>query len=202
MSRRVLITLGLLLALAVTAAFLAPRVVLAPHNFSQHPGFDDYFKANPPATEVPSAQDRALLRKHRPHFFVSANSRRPIDFYADYIAHGKLRKADGTLISDAVTPELLNEHKDDPSVVFTHVLPQRSDEALPVVFGRVDRASIDLGEGALPLTFLTYHAVFRHSGLPAGLPAWQDWLLSWIADPQDWPPTRPLHASHDRSGRT
>jgi hypothetical protein len=36
------------------------------------------------------------------------------------------------------------------------------------------------------LTFLTYHLVFRSSGLPAGVPGWQALGLSLIADLDDW----------------
>ncbi len=187
MLRRVLITLGLLMALAATAAFLAPKLMMARHSFSQHPGFDGYFRANPPATELPSAQDQDLLRRHRPHIFASANSAPPIDFYADYIAHGELRRGNGTLIGASVTPQLLNAHKTDPGVVFTHIPPpQETATTHPVVYGRIDRATFDLGSGPEPLTLLTYNLVFRHSGLPAGLPAWQAWPLSWIADLDDW----------------
>ena len=154
-------------------------------NFSQYPGFAAYFKANPPSLHLPSLADQELLNKHRPRFFLSAGQEGPIDFYKDYIANGTLRSRDGQIISANVTREVLNAHKNDPSVVFEHS-PPRDRKASPVIFARMERSVLDLGEGSQPYAFLSYHAVFRQSGLPAGMRFWQAAPLSLIADLADW----------------
>ena len=110
----------------------------------------------------------------------------PIDFYRDYIAQGELRDGGGALISAAVTPEVLNAWKSDPAVVFTHRpggMPPRAR-----IYGRIERGELELPgcAAALTVTFLTYNLVFRHSGLPMGLPAWQAALLAPVADLDDW----------------
>ena len=139
------------------------------HNFSQYPGFAEYFAANPPADSTPGLSDQALLEKHRPRLFVPNGHAGPIDFYRDYIAHGVLRDAGGTVISDRVTPDRLNSHKDDPGIEFIHHPPSGGPSPSPVMFARIERAPVDLGDGPAQFTFLTYHAVFAQSGLPAGL---------------------------------
>ena len=46
---------------------------------------------------------------------------------------------------------------------------------------------MQLGEAALrEFTFLTYHAVFRHSGLAAGTSGWQTLLANLFGDLDDW----------------
>ncbi|MGH8531051.1 MAG: hypothetical protein ACRETN_14605, partial [Nevskiales bacterium] len=53
----------------------------------------------------------------------------------------------------------------------------------PLVLGRVDREPLlELGE----YRFLTYHFVFRHSGLAAGLHWWQSLGAVLGGDPEDW----------------
>ncbi len=58
------------------------------------------------------------------------------------------------------------------------------------VYGRVDRETVsfptDAGPVAEPFTFLTYHVVFRVSGLPAALPAWKALLLRLAGSLDDW----------------
>ncbi len=157
-------------------------------NFSQYPGFSDYFAANPPAATPAGAADRALLVRHRPRFYLPPGHAGLISFYDDYVAQGYLLDGDGARISGQVDRALLNRHKDDPRIVFVHEPGTRAARA--VVFGRVDRvtAPFPAADGARSetLTFLTYHAVFRHSGLPAGVPGWQAAALELIADPDDW----------------
>src|ERR671913_627720 len=90
-------------------------------SFSQYPGFADYFAAHPPAATVPSPADQALLARHRPRFFKAEGEPGPTDFYADYIAHGRLTDGDGRPVAEGgVTPEILNAHKDDPGAAFVH----------------------------------------------------------------------------------
>jgi hypothetical protein len=55
-------------------------------NFSQYPGFAEYFSANPPSHDLPSLNDRQLLRRFKPRFMIANGQAKPIDFYRDYIA--------------------------------------------------------------------------------------------------------------------
>ena len=182
-ARTSFILLCLLLVLSTGGAEAASR------NFSQYPGFAEWYAANPPSDALPSAGDQALLAKHRPRFFLRAGQTGFIDFYRSYIAHGALRSEAGTLISDAVTPELLNAHKDNPSVIFTHK-PAAGGAAdvseASKVYGRIGRAELTWLGKAQALTFLTYNAVFAHSGLTSGLLGWQKIGLGLLGDLADW----------------
>ncbi|MGQ0484018.1 MAG: hypothetical protein ACT4SY_01500 [Hyphomicrobiales bacterium] len=142
-------------------------------NFSQHPGFAEYFARNPPSDAPPSTAGQDLLRKHRPRFFVGEGEEGPIGFYDDYIAHGTL---EGSAVIAAVTRAALNAHKDDPRAVFSHRAAVKPPE--PAIFGRIDRTA--------DFTVLTYHAVFRKSGLPAGMSWWQWAGLNLVGDTRDW----------------
>ncbi len=155
-------------------------------NFSQNPGFADWYAAHPPSAQLPTAAEQALLERYRPRVFLPAGNEGPIDFYRDYVAEGQLFDGTGRLVSAAVTPALLNAHKQDPKAVFVHV-PGRAAPR-PVIYGRIDRADLELPGCAapVPVTFLTYNLVFRHSGLPAGLPAWQRVVLELVGDLDDW----------------
>jgi hypothetical protein len=155
-------------------------------NFSQYPGFAEWYAANPPEDASPDASERALLERYRPRVFLPAGHEGPIDFYRDYVAAGRLYDAHDEQISAEVTQGLLNARKADPQVVFVHEptgAPPR-----PVIYGRIDRAelAVPVCHAPLPVTFLTYHLVFRHSGLPAGLPWWQEAALSIAGDLTDW----------------
>jgi hypothetical protein len=154
-------------------------------NFSQHPGFAEWYAANPPEDALPNPNERALLERYRPRVFLPQRHEGPIDFYRDYVA-GRLYDGRGQLISADVTPGVLNAHKADPQVVFVH--EPSGAPAQPVMYGRIDRAELALPEcsAPLPVTFLTYHLVFRHSGLPVGLPWWQEAALGAAADLADW----------------
>ena len=147
--------------------------------FARHPGFARWFAAHPPSPVPPAPADRALLRAHRPVLHVPDGASGPIDFYDDYVAHGTLY-ADGGSWS-GIDRARLAAHADDPAAVFVHRPPGRSPR--PVAYGRVDRSALaPFGE----ITLLTWHFVFRHSGLPAGLPAWQEALARVFGDPEDW----------------
>ncbi|MGH6945673.1 MAG: hypothetical protein ACREH6_15830, partial [Geminicoccaceae bacterium] len=155
-------------------------------NFSQHPGFAEWYAAHPPSEALPGADDRALLTRYQPRIFLSAGANGPIDFYRDYIAHGRLYEGAGRLISAEVTREILNRHKHDPHVEFEH--EASGAPVHRVIYGRIDRDQLRLPgcEHPLPVTFLTYNLVFRSSGVPAGLPGWQDALLGLFIDLDDW----------------
>ncbi|MDX1527343.1 MAG: hypothetical protein R3337_01875 [Gammaproteobacteria bacterium] len=158
-------------------------------NFSQHPGFDRYFADNPPSSNTPSAAERALLKRYRPRILIPENQPGPIDFYRDYIARGSLYDGGGKLVSEAVAQVLLNRHKGDSKAEFRH-LPPATGNSSPVIYARVDGAEVGNPDGvegeAESFTFLTYYAVFRHSGLPAGLGRWRAALLDLVADLRDW----------------
>ena len=158
------------------------------HNFSQHPGFSEYFNANPPSHGLPAPVDRQMLRRFRPRFKMAEGEAGAIDFYRDYIAHGELLNSDGEVLSANVTQKILNSFKDFPDVVFRH--QPGNDPAEAVVYGRIDRQVVSFdttGGGVLkPLTFLTYNIVFRNSGVPDGLPGWQEALLGLFFNLNDW----------------
>jgi hypothetical protein len=155
-------------------------------NFSQYPGFEEWYASHPPASALPSSDDIVLLEQFKPRFFLPEGHEGPIDFYDDYIAKGRLVDGRGDLVSTSVDRALLNEMKDDPSVVFTHQADDQTPS--PVVYGRIDRRQVSWPgcRSSANLTFLTYHLVFRYSGLPADVPAWQAWPLSLFADLDDW----------------
>ena len=133
----------------------------ADRNFSQYPGFAEYFAANPPAAAAGPA-DQALARRHAPRFYLPAGHEGPIDFYRDYIAHGYLVTGDGVRI-DAPTRADLNRYRDDVRAEFTHV--PGTAEPRPVVYGTVARnglwAAEEPGRAAEEFTVVT---------LPPGVP--------------------------------
>lgn len=175
----------LLIAFWLEAVVYSQPASSASRNFSQYPGFAEWYTKNPPSESMPSAADQELLRRYRPRFFVGNDQTRFIDFYRDYVAHGTLRDGTGKVISEAVTPKLLNRYKEDPEVVFTHE-PKGSPEGLPKVFGRVIRENAEwLGEPQR-LTFLSYNTIFAHSGLTSGLLGWQKLGLGLVGDLVDW----------------
>ena len=106
-------------------------------NFSQSPGFAVYYAEHPPAGEPASPADQALLRRYRPRLWLPAGHPGPIDFYADYIAAGRLTDGAGRSAPTPVTRAILNAHARDPGAIFVHVPgawpPTRT------VYGRVDR---------------------------------------------------------------
>lgn len=153
-------------------------------NFSQHPGFDAYFAANPPSDSTPNAADTALLQRYRPHLYIARGIEPPLRFYEDYIAQGRLIGRDGDVLSTKVTPGLLNRYRDDPYIVFEHI-PADSPTA-PYLYGRVDRETFDLAERSRSFTFLTWTAVFRVSGIAAGISAWKGAVLGIAGNLTDW----------------
>ena len=176
-----------LLALVLLAAVLAMAFHAIPPsgtNFSQYPGFEAYLAANPPSDSEPTPSERRLLERFRPRFHLPEGHEGPIDFYADYVAQGTLSKA-GVILAEQVTPAILNADRLDPHVVFRHV-PPPTPSARPTVLARIDRAELVAGGARVPLLLLTYHAVFRSSGVLAGIPAWQDALLGLALDLDDW----------------
>ena len=170
----------LLVCLSALAGCSLPKT-----NFSQYPGFAEYYAANPPREALPSEQERALLTRYRPRLFLPPQHAGLIDFYRDYIAQGQLIDRDGKLISAAVTPDILNAHKEDAAIVFTHI-PDRQATAQATVFGSIDHDNLEIAGALQRFTFLTYHAVFRHSGIAAGFTGWRASLVDIFADLGDW----------------
>ncbi len=167
---------GLVMTLLAWTASIA-------QTFSQYPGFAAYFAAHPPRETLLTAQEQALLRRYQPRFYLPAQHPGLISFYDDYIAQGVLKGPDGNVISSRVTPALLNAHKEDPRAVFEH---QPSGLApTPVVFGRIDYSDRIL-ETSERFTLLTYHAVFRVSGIVAGVSWWQAMALAITGNLEDW----------------
>ncbi len=160
-------------------------------NFSQYPGFSVYLKTYPTPDEQPSERGQHLLDAFRPRFFVPSGETGPIDFYADYIANGRLYDGEGELISDQVDRELLNAYRDDPGVVFVHIPPSEEassgepSAAVPARIGQ-DRLQLPGMAGPQKVLFLSYHLVFPRSGLAAGIPGWHRRLMNLIGDADDW----------------
>lgn len=150
-------------------------------NFSQRAGFAEFFAANPRSDALPGLDDQALLSRLRPHLWIDADAEGPVDFYRDYIASGELRGPDDQLISSQVDEKLLNEYKRSAGVVFNH--SRGSDKAIPVAYGRIDRGVI---EGLGAITALTWHFVFRYSGIPDGVSAIKRAVLNLVGDTRDW----------------
>lgn len=176
---------GPLLALLLAAG--AAGCSQSAANFSQYPGFRDWYAAHPPAESPPDETDRALLARYRPRLFVDRESEGPIGFYEDYVAEATLLRGDGSIVAEPPTRETLNAYKADPGAVLVHRgVPGRGAPVHPTVLGRIDRETVALPDGKREFTFLTYNYVFRRSGLPAGMPGWMRLLVGIVADPRDW----------------
>ena len=158
----------------------------ADSNFSQYPGFAEYFAEHPPA-DAANPDEQALLRRHAPRFHLPAGHEGPIDFYRDYIAHGYLVTGDGVRI-DGPTPEELNRHRDAPAAQFVHV--PGGEASCSVVYAGVERTdlwtSLHPGLEDEEFTVAVYHLVFRVSGLPAALPGMAAVSLGLVGDLDDW----------------
>ncbi|MEH6578915.1 MAG: hypothetical protein V7731_17775 [Amphritea sp.] len=150
-------------------------------NFSQAPGFSEYYAQNPRNSQAATPEEQTLLNRFRPRLFLDATSEGPISFYRDYIAQGVLKDSAGKVLSEQVDSRQLNQVRDNPNIEFVHQ-PQPGP-VTPEVFARID---YDEHPRLGKLAFLTYHFVFRSSGMAAGLPGWQELLLPLIGDPDDW----------------
>ena len=154
-------------------------------NFSQYPGFDAIRAAR--SEQLPAANERRLLKRHKPEIYIDATAEGPIDFYRDYIAHGRLYDGDGKLLSDNPAASLLNAWRHDKRVRFVHRPNNPTLPPTPTAYGGVYTATLDLPDlPPLRLIFLSYHFVFRYSGLPAAIPETWRVAADWIADSNDW----------------
>ncbi len=176
----------ILIAILCAAAVAMKSCAIPDRNFSQYDGFKEHFAAYPPASDLPNRRDKVLLQRHRPRLFLPVGHEGPISFYADYIAQGTLLDGKGQVISNKVSSTILNTQKNDPGAVFKHV-PNGSRPTTPVMLGRIDRVSLARSDGGkMTVKVLTYHAVFRSSGLVAGLGTVKAGFLSVLADLNDW----------------
>ncbi len=150
-------------------------------NFSERDGFKQWFAQNPPS-KLPATKDEVLLlEKFRPRLWVGPDSEGPISFYRDYISAGTLVDGQGKHVSSAVTAEILNQYREDSRAVFTH--EASAQEIHPEALGRVQTATV---ESLGTLKFLSWHFVFRTSGLPYGLSGFKKWASGLAGDLDDW----------------
>jgi hypothetical protein len=86
----------------ITALLLAAGLALSAGggrdsvNFSQEPGFAEYFAAHPLATTPAEPADQELLRRHRPRFMRPPSHPGAIDFYTDRRLPGEAVQGAGT----------------------------------------------------------------------------------------------------------
>ena len=137
--------------------------------------------ANPPTDA-----ERALLRRFKPRLFIAAQAEGPLDFYRDYIAHGVLSDGQGRLVAQNPDRHTLNEWRDHPAAVFQHTPADPPRQVNPVAYGGIRAAALTLAGQTRPITMLTYHYVFRASGLPRGIAPPLRWFARVFADPGDW----------------
>lgn len=172
-----------IVGILILRAFLKPNPEVT---FTQFPGFTKYYENYPPQNSPPLPDEKVLLRKYLPRFFLPPNHPGAIDFYRDYIAQGRLVDAEEKLVVDKVDQEVLNKYRRKPGFQFIHEDKGEFQKLKPVVYGRIDYDTLKLQDKKYPFTFLTYHIVFRTSGLPAGVPQWQQWFLNLIASTTNW----------------
>lgn len=89
-------------------------------NFSQEPGFAEYFAKFPPASTGADPAEQVLLRRYRPRFLLPPSHPGMIDFYLDYVPEGHLTDGSGRRVPGPLDRLTLNAHKRDPRAVFVH----------------------------------------------------------------------------------
>ena len=121
----------------VSACFLSGAVA-ADRNFSQHPGFAEYFAANPPAG-IATASDRALTRRHAPRFHLPAGHEGPIDFYVETVFRAMW--VDEKKMDDpAVIGEVLTAAGFDAEAIFARTRePEVKQKLIELTGSAVDR---------------------------------------------------------------
>ena len=150
--------------------------------FTQLPGFAELRLGR--GAEPPTSSEQVLLERFKPQLFIAEGVEGPIDFYRDYIAYGRL--SDGADVEYPPDRAALNRLRADPDAVFVH-RPPSDAPARPVAYGGFRRADLILdSERQIPINVLSYHFVFRYSGLPRGAPAPLRWLAGLIGADRDW----------------
>lgn len=153
-------------------------------NFSQFPGFAEHFNQYPPQDRTLTTLEFELIEKFKPAVYLAEGQREPVDFYTDYIARGELQ-INGKKISDNVTPDLLNQYRDNPEASF-HYLGDYRDAGSATVYARLDIEETNYPGVESEYTFLTYNLVFPVSGILQGLGALQSVALTIGGNLNDW----------------
>lgn len=158
-------------------------------SFTTFPGFTEYFKQYTPEDSIPDERQQQLLEKYRPRFYRAIDEngivqQGPVDFYKAFIADGKLL-INGKSISQQVTPDLLNQHRDSAGAVFEYAGTYRKDTDA-VVYGRFDQDTLHAQKKTYPLEFLSYNLVFPASGMIKGLGGLQTAALTIAGSLNDW----------------
>ena len=181
---------GFILLIVIAGGFYAQLYRKADpyRSFADYAGFKDYYANYPPQEQLPTPREQELLKKYYPRLYTPQGYPGPIDFYRDYIAQGKLVNGEGELVSNEVTPELLNRYKNTRGIQFIH--QDKGIRTTPAVYGRVDYDTLTITKDnqvqEYPFTYLSYHFVFRTSGLPAGMPKWQTFFIDLFLSMKDW----------------
>lgn len=153
-------------------------------NFASFPGFKAYFEAHPPSSTLPTKQEQALLNIYKPRIYLANNQPGFLDFYSDYIAHGKLI-VDGKEITGPIGRELLNQVKGNPGAEFIYT-GAANQSTQPSVLAKVEYDTLQYQGQNWEMTFLCYNLVFAHSGLLAELSLLAKLGLGTVADLNDW----------------
>ena len=172
---------ALVLAMLLAGSGLAS----AQTNFSQRDGFAQWREQQRSQARVADAREQALLARHRPRFMLPPQHPGLIDFYRDYMAGGELQLGDGRVIAAPIDAATLNVHQRDPLAAFVHASPAHPSSPA-VVYARADPLRIAVAGQQQTMTVLTWHAVFRTSGLPAGVRGLRALLAGVGGDLQDW----------------
>ena len=89
----------LLTVLLLAAPLAYCQFVTSRHlTFSQYPGMDEAVAIMEKPARLPGPERQRILRRYRPRIWLAAGQPGPIDFYRDYIAHGRLYDGNGTLV--------------------------------------------------------------------------------------------------------
>lgn len=177
-------------ALSLSAcALLIASCAADSESFTNRPGFAEYFRQYAPTDVLPDARQRELLEKYQPRIYRSIDKNNiaqqgPVDFYKSFISHGKLL-ADGNLVSQQVTQEVLNQYRDSTTVKFEYGGTYRIDSEA-VVYGRFDQDTLNVKGDTYLLEFLSYNLVFPASGMIKGLGGLQSMALSIAGSLNDW----------------
>lgn len=153
-------------------------------NFSQFPGFSEFYNNHPPSDELPNAAETALLDLYKPSIYLANNQPGPVDFYADYIAHGSLTVA-GNKLDQTPTRDLLNQYRDEPDAIFEYE-GDFKNTGTAVVYARLDTEKTIHKGRSYDFTFLTYNLVFPVSGILQGIGKLQSFGLTFAASLDDW----------------
>lgn len=153
-------------------------------SFSQFPGFLEFFQKNAPRNQPATVAEQAILTKHKPQFFIANDQATPIDFYRDYIGNGKLLVS-GKMVSNDVTPALLNQHKEKINAQFQYAGKSRIT-SMPTVYARIDYEQVEHQGTTHDFTFLSYNLVYPVSGILDGLSIAPKIGLSIVGNLDDW----------------